>query len=128
MSFKLSRRKIAETWADELLKGHDITKQIAAYLVTERRVDEAHLIVRDTEAALAARGVVVADVTSARDLSAESRAAIEKFLTVSLNAKKVALREATDASLLGGVRIDTAGRQLDSTLKTRLNKLKASKI
>lgn len=125
---KLSRRKIAQTWANELVKGRDITKQVAAYLVTERRVDEAGLIVRDTEAALAERGIVVADVASARDLSAEARQAIEKFLTVSLNAQKVALRESTDASLLGGVRVDVAGRQLDATLKTRLNKLKTSKI
>lgn len=125
---KLSRRKIAQTWANELVKGRDITKQVAAYLVTERRVDEAGLIVRDTEAALAERGIVVADVASARDLSTEARQAIEKFLTVSLNAQKVALRESTDAGLLGGARVDVAGRQLDATLKTRLNKLKTSKI
>ena len=125
---KLSRRKIAQTWASELVKGRDITKQVAAYLVTERRVDEAGLIVRDTEAALAERGIVVADVAGARDLSTEARQAIEKFLTISLNAQKVALRESTDASLLGGVRVDVAGRQLDATLKTRLNKLKTSKI
>lgn len=125
---KLSRRKIAEVWADELLKGRDITKQVAAYLVTERRVDEAGLIVRDTESSLAARGVVVADITSAHGLSAESRKAIEKFLTVSMNAKKVAFREQQDPSVIGGVRIDTAGQQLDATLRTRLNQLKASKI
>ena len=125
---KLSRRKIAELWAEELLKGRDITGNIAAYLVTERRVDETDLIVRDTESALAARGVVVADLTSANGLSAESRAAIEKFLIVSMNAKKVAFREATDPSVIAGVRVETAGQQLDATLRTRLNQLKASKI
>lgn len=125
---KLSRRKIAELWADELLKGRDITAKIAGYLLTERRVDEADLIVRDTEIALAARGVVVADLTSAHGLSAEAHAAIEKFLTVSMNAKKVAFRETNDPSVIGGVRIETAGQQLDATLKTRLNQLKASKI
>ena len=125
---KLSRRKIAELWAEELLKGNDITTKIAAYLVSERRVDEASLIVRDTEVALAARGVVVADLTSANGLSAETRAAIEKFLTVSMNAQKVAFREMNDPSVIGGVRVETAGQQLDATLKTRLNQLKASKI
>ncbi|QHN42721.1 hypothetical protein GII36_02525 [Candidatus Mycosynbacter amalyticus] len=125
---KLSRRKIAELWAEELLKGRDITGNIAAYLVTERRVDETDLIVRDTESALAARGVVVADLTSANGLSSESRAAIEKFLIVSMNAKKVAFREATDPSVIAGVRVETAGQQLDATLRTRLNQLKASKI
>lgn len=125
---KLSRRKIAELWAEELLKGNDITAKIAAYLVSERRVDEASLIVRDTEVALAARGVVVADLTSANGLSTETRAAIGKFLTVSMNAQTVAFRETTDPSVIGGVRVETAGQQLDATLKTRLNQLKASKI
>lgn len=125
---KLSRRKIAELWAEELLKGNDITAKIAGYLVNERRVDEADLIVRDTESALAVRGVVVADLTSAHGLSAEARTAIEKFLTVSMNAKKVAFRETTDPTVIGGVRVETAGQQLDATLKTRLNQLKASKI
>ena len=125
---KLSRRKIAELWAEELLKGNDITTKIAAYLVTERRVDEASLIVRDTEVALAARGVVVADVTSASGLCAESRNAIEKFLVNTMDARKVAFRETTDPTVIGGVRVETAGQQLDATLKTRLNQLKASKI
>lgn len=125
---KLSRRKIAELWASELVAGRDITAKIAGYLLAERRVDEAELIVRETEAALADRGVLVADLTSATTLSAESRVAIEKFLGVSMNAKRVAFREQTDASVIGGIRVETAGQQLDATLKTRLNKLKASKI
>ena len=125
---KLSRRKIASLWADELLKGRDITKQIAAYLVENRRVDEASLIVRDTEAALAERGVVVADITSATDLDASAQAAIQKFLEISMNAKRIEFRKSTDEALIGGVRIDTAGQQLDASLRARLNQLKASKI
>lgn len=125
---KLSRRKIAELWADELVAGRDITAKIAGYLLAERRVDEAELIVRETEAALADRGVVVADLTSASGLSAESRVAIEKFLGVSMNAQRVAFREATDPTVIGGVRVEAAGQQLDATLRSRLNKLKTSKI
>ncbi len=125
---KLSRRKIAETWARELLAGHDITQQIAAYLVETRRTSEADLIVRDTESALAAHGVVIADVTSAHDVSAESRQAIEAFLKHAKSAQKVALRTTTDASVMGGVRVDTADERLDATLRGRLNQLKTSKI
>lgn len=125
---KLSRRKIAATWADELIAGRDIIAQVAAYLVETRRTSEADLIVRDTESALAARGVVLADITSANGLSAESRTAIEKFLITAKDAKKVRLREAVDGSVIGGVRIDTADEQLDATLRARLNKLKTSKI
>lgn len=125
---KLSRRKIAVLWADQLVEGHDITAKVAAYLIEERRTDEISLIVRETEIALAERGVVVADVTSANSLSDESRSSIEKFLAISLNARKVAFREAHDPSVIGGVKIDVAGQQLDATLKARLNQLKSSKI
>lgn len=125
---KLSRRKIAALWADELVAGHDIIAKIAAYLIEERRTDEMSLIVRETETALAERGVVVADITTANGLSDESRTAIEKFLTVSMNARRVAFREAHDPSVIGGVKIDVAGQQLDATLKARLNQLKSSKI
>ncbi|MBH1980770.1 F0F1 ATP synthase subunit delta [Candidatus Saccharibacteria bacterium] len=125
---KLSRRKIAALWADELVAGHDIIAKIAAYLIEERRTDEMSLIVRETEIALAERGVVVADITTANGLSDESRTAIEKFLTVSMNARRVAFREAHDPSVIGGVKIDVAGQQLDATLKARLNQLKSSKI
>ncbi|MFZ1361148.1 MAG: F0F1 ATP synthase subunit delta [Candidatus Saccharimonadales bacterium] len=125
---KLSRRKIAAVWAGELIAGRDITDQIAAYLVEERRVSEAALIVRDTESALAARGVIVADVASAHELSADARAAIEKFLVSARGAKRVELRAELDTDLLGGVRVNTADEQLDTTLRGRLNKLKASKI
>ena len=41
---KLSRRKIADLWASELVAGRDITAQVAGYLLAERRVDEAELI------------------------------------------------------------------------------------
>ncbi len=125
---KLSRRKIASMWADELIAGRDINKQIAAYLVESGREREADLIARDTVSALAARGVVSADVTSATDLSAESKKAIEAFLKTTKQAQKVMIHTSVDPTLIGGVRIDTADERLDATLRGRLNQLKTSKI
>lgn len=125
---KLSRRKIASVWADELIAGRDITSQVAAYLVDTRRTSEADLVVRDTESALASRGVMVADATSATELSSEAKRAIETFLKTARGAKKVALRTHVDTQVIGGVRVDTADEQLDTTLRARLNQLKTSKI
>lgn len=125
---KLSRRKIADVWAGEIAAGRDITHQVAAYLVDERRTGEADLIVRDTEVALARRGILVADITSASQLTSETRHALEKFLSTNMDAEQVAYREHTDPHVIGGVSIEAAGTQLDATLRTRLNQLKASKI
>ncbi|MDB5176531.1 MAG: atpH [Candidatus Saccharibacteria bacterium] len=128
MAIRISRRKIAAYYADELLAGRDITKQLAAYLAESRRAREADLIVRDIETALADRGVLVADVASSRELSSSSKSAIESYLKQTVNATRVQLRESVDSTLLGGVRIAAAGRELDATLRHRINQLKASKV
>lgn len=128
MASRISRRKIAAYYADELLAGRDITNALAAYLVDSRRTREAELIVRDIEMALAERGVLVADVASCRTLSPQAKAAVQAYLTQVTSASQVQLRESVDSTLLGGVRIAAAGRELDATLRNRLNLLKASKI
>lgn len=125
---KLSRRKIAAYCADELLAGRDVTQQLAAYLEETRRIREADLVVRDIEAALADRGVLVADIESARQLDPDVAASIVAFLKKTAGVNDVRLRESTDPSLLGGVRIAAAGQELDATLRRRLTQLKASKI
>lgn len=125
---KISRRHIAEAWARELLAGRNVTKQVAAYLIETGRTREADLIVRDTEAALAERGIVVADVASARDLSPAARKSITAFLTESFGADTLRLRETVDSSLIGGVVIDAAGERLDASIRSRISQLKSSKI
>lgn len=128
MATRLSRRKIAAFYAQELLAGRDIRTQLAAYLVETRRTREYELLARDIEAALAGLGVLVADIASASKLSAESRKAIESYLLDVTQAKKIYVRESTDSQLLGGVRASIPGRELDATLRHKLNQLKASKV
>lgn len=125
---KLSRRKIAAYFADELIAGRDVTKPLAAYLVEEKRTREASLIVRDIEAALADRGILLADVASSRELAADTQKAVTAYLKQTTGAKDVRIRSHVDPHLLGGVRIDTPGERLDTTLRHRLNQLTASKI
>jgi len=125
---RLPRRKIAAYFADELLAGHDVTRQLAAYLVETKRVREARLIVRDIEAALADRGVLLADVVSSRDLAADTKDAITSFLKKATGAHDVKLRTSVNANLLGGVLIETPSERLDASLRHRLNQLRATKI
>ena len=129
MALRLSRRKIAEYVADELLAGNSaVTSQLAAYLVETRRQREIELITRDIEDALAKKGVVIADIASARELSDVSRSAITSFLTAKIDAKKVHLRETVESNLLGGVRINVSGSEMDGTLRRKITKLKAAKV
>lgn len=129
MAVRVSRRKIAAYCADRLIAGDtSVADQLAAYLVDERRTREVELVVRDIEAALAARGVMIADVASATKLSEATKKAIGSFLTEADGSTRVYLREALDPSLLGGVKVTTPDAELDATIRRKLTTLKASKV
>jgi F0F1-type ATP synthase delta subunit len=129
MAARVSRRKIAAYCAERLIANDStVTTQLAAYLVDERRTRETDLIVRDIESALARRGVMVADVASATELSSGVRKEIEKFLADTHDIESVHLREALDPELLGGVKVTTPEAQFDATIRRKLTTLKASKL
>ena len=127
MAGRLSRRKLALYAVDKLhggAKSSDVIKEVAAYLVETRRTRELDLLVRDIEGELAARGTVVADVTTARPLTD----ALKKQISTLVNAKDLHLREMIDPSLLGGMRIDIPGKRFDGTLRRKLVALKEKQL
>jgi F-type H+-transporting ATPase subunit delta len=127
MAVRLSRRKIAAYIADKLVGGTsvaDAVKEVAAYLVDTRRTRELELLVRDIEDALASRGIIVADVTSAHPLGAGLKAEVAKLV----GGKSLQLREAIDPAVLGGVRVNVPGKRFDGTIQRKLNALKAKQL
>lgn len=125
---RVSRRKVAALLADELIAGRNITKKLAAYLIETKKTRELSLYVRDIEAALAERGILLADVASSFELTADTKHTITDYLKNTTGAKDVHLRLEVDPALLGGIRIETPDRRLDDTIQHRLNQLTASKI
>jgi len=127
--FRISRRKLADYYASELLAGHDdVAMQLAAYLMETNRLREVELITRDIEAALARRGVVVAEVATAHSLNDATRSAVASYLKDATKATKVELKELIDPTLLGGVRLKVPGSEMDATLKRKIMKLRAAKV
>jgi F0F1-type ATP synthase delta subunit len=127
MAGRLSRRKIAGYAVDKLISGSPkkaVLREVAAYLVATRRTRELELLVRDIEDLLAQRGVVVADVISAHELTAATRAEIKKLV----GADSLQLRESVDPLVLGGVRIDLPGKRFDGTILHKLTALKAKQL
>ncbi len=126
---KLSRRKLA-THAAARINGGEPTKtvlrDVAAYLIDARRKAEAILVVRDIEAMLMSTGVAVGTVTSARPLS-ETALKLLKSFVIKQNStiKKVVLKEQVDESLIGGVKLELPGAQLDASVKAKLDKITA---
>ena len=122
---RTSRRRLAEYVAERLLADDgSVIAELAALIVTERREREIELIVRDIEDSLARRGVLVATVETATQLTDSVRAEIVKLL----DAPEVKLREIIAPELIGGVRVRTPGAVLDGTIVQKLHTLKSKKI
>jgi len=75
------------------------------------------------EIAAEARGEVAAEVTSAHDLTAAQQTELKAALK-SVAGKDVSITVAVDPSLLGGLVVKMGSRQIDTSLKTKLNSLK----
>lgn len=127
MAVRLSRRKMAAYVADKLVAGtpvNEALREVAAYLQDSGRTREQLLLVRDIEAEMAARGVVVADVASAHPIDAS----IIDQIKAMTGAKSLQLRQSVDESLLGGIRVDIPGKRFDGTIRHKLNALRAKQL
>ncbi len=103
-----------------------VLRDIAAYLIDSGRKPEATLIVRDVEAMLADTGTAIGTVTSARPLSTNALKSVESFIKQNdSRIKQVVLREQVDESLIGGMKLELPGAQLDASVKAKLDKITA---
>lgn len=124
---RLSRRAVATYVAEQLTSEADSKKvvlQLAAFLVDTRRTKELSLIIRDIQFYLAEAGSVSGVITTATALSAETKKAIEKYIKQQTGASTVALDSFIDPSVIGGVKVNIPGRELDATVSRSLTVLK----
>ena len=129
MSMRVSRRKLANVIADKVIDATTSTEvimtEVAAYLVETGRVREQHLLVRDIEEALAERGIVIADITTAVPLNANSDASLAALAPT---ARKIVTRNHVDESIIAGVRVEMPGQRLDDTVQHKIAQLRALKV
>ncbi len=131
MATRLSRRKIAEYYGRQLLKGTsqaELTCELAAFLVDTRRTRELTLIVRDIEDVLAHHGIVVADVTSVAPIDDTTEQSIKALASSVYRTTELHIRQHIDASVLGGVHISLPNEEFDGTLHRKLTRLSANKL
>src|SRR5690606_41126217 len=89
-----------------------------------RRLFAVHQMIRAfREIAANARGEAVAEVTSAHALSASQERELKNTLK-EIAGKDVTIKVTVDPSLLGGLVVKLGSRQIDTSLKTKLNSLK----
>lgn len=134
-----SHSGLRETLVDALVPGtkkREIMRDIfaenvapEAVAIASALVERGHVGLLDDVARIyreiseTERGVVVAEVTTAIALDEKLRALVTQKLADALG-RPVTLRERVDAGVLGGIKINVAGRVLDGSLASQLNSMR----
>lgn len=125
---KVARTRIARAVADRTLRqggSKQLSRELAAYLLSERRTGELDSLLRDIQHDWAEAGHVEVIATSAFPLTAEVRADITKRVKAAYpSAKEIIINEVRDPEVIGGVRLNLPDRQLDLSIRTKLNRFK----
>ncbi len=123
-----TRPQIASAIAKQTLDLQGTTKlkkAIASYLLEENRVDELDSIMRDVIAYRAAYGHVEATVVSAYPISAAVKADVLAVIKQqSPGAASYVINQRLDPDVIGGIRIEFDGHELDLTVQAKLNTFK----
>lgn len=105
------------------LKLDGVTKNFLGVLAQNRRLGALPQIIRAYEALAAHhRGEITAEVTSAHPLTEDQAAALKAKLKAGLG-RDVAVDMHVDAAILGGLVVKVGSRQIDSSIRTKLNSL-----
>lgn len=124
----ISRTDLAAVIGDRTLHSTDMKKlerAVAGYLLEQNRTDDIDSLMRDVLKYRAEHGYVEATVVSAFPLTAASKHEITTALKAEYpGAKHYVLNERIDPAVVGGVRLEMAGKELDLTVRAKLNTLK----
>ena len=125
MAAGFSRRRLAAYVAEQIAAGAEVSavlSQVAAYLIDTRATRDVDVVAATIEEALAERGIIVAEVTTAHELSA----ALQKQ-SGTAPVTSVQLRQVVDPSVIGGVKIALPGQHYDGTIQHKLTALAGTK-
>ncbi len=127
---KLSRSRLAALLAQRYEKAganvERLNKEVAAYLLTEKRAGELDSLLRDiAQYRTDEYGIVEATAVTAHPLTVAARTDIEQNLRVAFpDAKQIIISEQLDPRVMGGVRLELANEQLELTVRSKLNRFK----
>ena len=104
----------------------ELARKLVLLLAQKRRLFALADIIRAFETLLARhRGEVAAEVVSARALNASETAELKRVLKDKLG-REPRLEMSVDPSLLGGLKLKVGSRMIDSSLRTKLDSLRAA--
>ncbi len=121
---KVSRTHLAEAIVHMIRSARskdELSKNIAAYLISETRTKELDSLMRDImRLRFENEGVLELSIASAHAITEE----IQSVVTTVLPAKHHVINQDVLPELVGGIRVQGTDYQLDLTVRSRLNSLK----
>lgn len=121
---KVTIQELATYAVDEIQSGvaeKTVAQKIAAFLLEERRSRDAAQVMRAIDSELARRGTDHVVITSAHEVSEE----VKKELASLLDVKKPIFSDVIDSSVIGGVKAQSGEKQIDLTVRAKLQKFKS---
>ena len=110
----------------EKMSAHPLTTKFVLLLAQKRRLFALNQIIAAYERLLAnSRGETEAEVTAARHLNDDEIAELKSVLKSKLG-KEPRLHSRIDPTLLGGLIVKIGSRMIDSSLRTKLDSLRAA--
>jgi F-type H+-transporting ATPase subunit delta len=102
---------------------NELTQKFTGLIAQNRRLFAMATIIKAFLKLLAdRRGEMTAEVTAARALTSDQQAAVAEAIRKAVGSK-VSINVKVDPSLLGGLIVQVGSRMIDSSLKTKLQKL-----
>ena len=125
---KVPRHQIAHLLAQKSLQNvpaKKLAKEIASYLLSERRTAEIESIVRDIMQYRADQGIVEVHAVYAHPLTDAIRKSIKADVReIYPQAKQIIINEEQDESVVAGIKLELANQQLDASVRSKLNRFK----
>lgn len=123
-----TRHHLAEVIGQRSLKAGNmdkLAKEIAAYLLETGQTAQLDSLMRDIMAYRAEHGMVEVEAVSAFQLSSQDLADIKAILKQEYpHAKEFTVDQRQEPDVMGGIKLDLPGEQLDLTVRARVNKFK----
>jgi F-type H+-transporting ATPase subunit delta len=124
----IPRSELAAVIGERTLHISDTKKlatAVAGYLLEQNRLGDVESLMRDVLVYRAQHGHVEATAVSAYPLTSAVRSALLAELKHEYpGGKSYTLNERLDAALVGGVRLEMAGEELDLSVRDKLNRFK----
>jgi F0F1-type ATP synthase delta subunit len=123
-----TRHHLAQVIGQRSLRSSNFNKlaqEIAAYLLETGQTGQLDSLIRDIMTYRADHGVVEVVATSANPLSKQDITDIKALLKQEYpKSKDFAVDQTQDDQVIGGVKLDMPGEQLDLTVRAKVNKFK----